>query len=144
MWEDGNKLGKILKGSAGNLHRHMLTVEDNAVLIVIGIWGVLQEPALAVEIQRNQAVSLTGWMIGPASIALVFTAQQALGIAGGFHQLGLGNVPWILLRLGQINGNIQISVLSSCFPDNILVNTALANIVGSNTQLVVIVRSQLW
>ena len=58
----------------------MLTVEDNAVLIVIGIWGVLQEPALAVEIQRNQAVSLAGWMIGPASIALVFTAQQALGI----------------------------------------------------------------
>ena len=85
MWEDCHELCQVLKGLPGNLHWHMLTVEYDAVLVVVGIWGVLQEPAVAVEIQWNQAVGLAGRMVGMTGKALVFTAQETLWIAGGFY-----------------------------------------------------------
>ena len=88
-------------------------------------------------------MSLTGRMAGMACKALIFPAQQALGIAGGFHQLGLGDVPRVLLRLGKVDGDVKIPVFRGRLPFEILGNPVAANVVGGLAQLVETVRSRL-
>ena len=143
MGKQSNKFRKVFKGTAGNLHGHMLAVQNNAMLIIVGIRGILQKPLPAAKIQGYQAMRLAGRVTGMTGKALILPAQQALRIAGGLHQLCLGNITGILFRLGKINRNIQIAILGSRLPDNIFVNTRLSYIVRSNTQLIIVIRSQL-
>ena len=95
-----DKVQELAEGGAVDLHGDMLPVEDDAVLIIVHIGGVLEEPVLAVNGDGDQAVVLPGGMVHPAGVALIFPAQQALGIAalgrGARRRNGLG----VLLRLG--------------------------------------------
>ena len=79
-------------------------------------------------------------MAGMTGKAFVFPAKEALRIGAGFYKFRLGNIPRVLFRLGQINGNIQITKFRSCLPNDVLVNPVLADVIGGNAHLVEIIR----
>ena len=142
MREDRDEVQQIFKALAGYLHRDMLAVQYDAVLIVIRVRRVLHEPPVTGQAQWNQTMRLAGRMTGMTSIAFILTAQQTFRIRAGFHELCLGNIPRILLRLGQIDGDIEIAIFRSRLPDDILIDTILADVVRSNAHLVEFIRSR--
>ena len=85
----------------------VLRVEHDAVLAVVQIRRVLQIPRAVVQRQRNHAVVLARGEADAARVAGVFHAQHALGIARLPGAALGGDVPGILLRLGQIDGDLQ-------------------------------------
>ena len=92
------------------LHGHMLEIEHDAVLIIINIGRILEAPLAAVNRHGDDAVVLSGRMVDPARVALILPAEQALGIAGLLRVPGGGDGLGVLLRLGQIDGDVQIAV----------------------------------
>ena len=60
----------------------MLGIEHDAVLVIVHIGAVLQEPICPGNPDRNDPVILPCRVIHPAGIALILRAELALGIAG--------------------------------------------------------------
>ena len=79
-------------------------------------------------------------MAGMTGKAFVFPAKEALRIGAGFYELRFGDIPRVLFRLGQIDGDIQIAEFRSRLPNNVLVNPILADVIGGNAHLVEIIR----
>ena len=104
------KIKQLAEGRMLNPHRYMLRIKYDAMLIVIYIRRILESPLAAIDGHRNDAVVLAGGMIHTACITFIFTAQQAFRITGLFCQLRCSNSLGILLRLGQVDGNVQIAV----------------------------------
>ena len=88
----------------------MRAVEDDAVLVIIDIRRILQIPAAAVDRHGNDTVILAGRVVHPSGIALVFGAESALGIAGRRRELGSRNGARVLLRLGEVDRDVQRTV----------------------------------
>lgn len=90
----GSNAGKVLqnqkfnKGILLNLHRNMLTVKDDAMLIVIHIWGILKSPGTVIYSDRNDSVILSGRMINSSCISFVLRAKKTFRITAGFYKLG--------------------------------------------------------
>ena len=112
------------------VHRYMLLVENDAVLVVVNIRAVLHEEVLPAELYRDDAVILPGRMIEPAGIAFVLCAEQALRISGSFcfpcSCYGLR----VFLRLGQVYRNIQSSVTRVHSPLAVLCDTVSSDVTG--------------
>lgn len=125
-----HEIKQLSEGSALDLHRCVVCVEHNAVLVVVNVRRILEEPVALVDGHRNDAVVLAGGMIHTACITFIFTAQQAFRITGLFCQLRCSNSLGILLRLGQVDSNVQIAVFGGCYPFHILADTITADIVG--------------
>ena len=141
--ELAHEIQKLHKGVLVDLHRDMLFIEDNAVLIVIYVGRILQEILLSVQADGDNPVVLPGRMAEMARVALVFPAQQAAGIAAFFRLARLRDVPGILLRLGQVDGDVDGAVLGVRHPFLILRDTVPADIVGRLAEGVVIVGGVL-
>ena len=120
MREEGDELQQLGKGGAVDLHGDMLTVEDDAVLVIVNVGGILQEPGLAVDGHRDDAVILTGGEIHPPRVALALPAQQTLGVAALGRIFGGGDGLGILFRLGQVDGNVDLSVAAVHLPPHVL------------------------
>ena len=103
-----------LEGAPVNLHGDVLAVEDDAVLGIVGVGGILHVPVLARQLQRYNAVVLPGGEVAAACIAGVLDAQHALGIAHRGCILQLGDLLGILLRLGQVDGDFQLARGAVC------------------------------
>ena len=95
-----DKIQQFAERCRFNFHRRVLRIEYNAVLVVIYIWRILHKPAAAVDCHRNHAVILPCRMIHTTGIALIFLAQQALGIRGLRHQFGCRNRLRVFFRFG--------------------------------------------
>ena len=124
------KIKQFHKSCPLDLHRCMLTVENDTVLIVIHIWRILKSPSAAVHGQRDDTVVLSGRMIGASCIPLIFYAKQALWISRLLGILGCRDRLRILFRLGKIDGDIQGAVLSIHSPFLIFLYTVTADIVA--------------
>ena len=135
------KVKQLCKGGTFNLHGHMLAVKHDAVLIIIYIGRILEIPAAVIDRNRNDPVILSGRMIQPSCISLVFTAQQTFGVRGLLRQLSCGNGLGIFLRLGQVDCNIQIAVLRFHHPFAVLHYAVTADIVCILAEFVVEIRS---
>ena len=135
--ELGHKVQQLFNGCLIDDHRGVLGVEYDAVLGIVHIGAVLQVPVFSCKLHGNDPVILPGRMIHSTGIALVFYAQQALGIVGLGSCLcgsdGLG----ILFRLAQVDGDIQIAILSRSLPAHILLDTVAADVVGVLAEAVV-------
>ena len=105
--EQVHKIEQAGQTLAVYVHRAMLGAHGNAVLIKIRIRAVLETPALAVELNGNNAQILAGGVSaavgcgGASGIALVFDAELTSGILlarvlGGTCR---GNVARVLLGL---------------------------------------------
>ena len=86
---------------------------------------------------------LPGRMIHAAGIAFIFHTQLAFGIAAGFGQLGGSNGFGILLRLGQVDGDINSAILGIHFPAHIPLNAVAADVVAVLAEFVEIFSSFL-
>ena len=83
MGELPHKVQQLGKTGPVDPHRHMLPVEADAVLIVVDIGGVLQEPGTAVDGNGNHAVVAAGGVVDPSRIALILGAELAPRIGRG-------------------------------------------------------------
>ena len=81
MWELLHKIKQLSEGSALDLHRGMVRVEYDAVLVVVNIRRILEEPVTLVDGHRNDAVVLSRRMVDASCVSLVFLAQEAFRIA---------------------------------------------------------------
>ena len=93
------------------MHRYVLFVENDTMLVVINVRTVLQEEILPSQFDRNYTVILSCGMIESAGVAFIFCTEQALRVS---RSLGFACSSYCLrvfLGLGQINCYIQRSVL---------------------------------
>lgn len=140
MRENRDKVHEVLKALARNLHRYVLAVQDYTMFIIIRIRRILQEPAMCREAQRNQAVRLAGRMTGMTGITLVLTAEQAFRIARRWCQFCFRDIARVLLRLGEVNRDIEVAIFRSRLPDDVLVDAVFADVVRGNAHLVELIR----
>ena len=98
----------------------MFTTKNYTVLIIINIRRILKEPLTVVDRHRNNAVVAACRMIQPPCIALIFPAEQTLWIGCLLRELCRRDRLRILLRLGQINRDVQIAILRRSQPFAIL------------------------
>lgn len=137
MRELRNEIQQLCKCRTFNFHRHMLRIEYDAVLIIIHIRRILEEPLTVVDRHRNNAVVAACRMIQPPCIALIFPAEQTLRIGCLLRELCRRDRLRILLWLGQINRDVQIAILRRSQPFAILRNTITTDIVRILTEFVV-------
>ena len=86
---------------------------------------------------------LTGRVVHPPGVALIFRAQLALGIAGLRGVFRCRNGLGVLFRLAEIDGDVQLPILRIGFPPHILHNTVAADVVRVLAEPVVPVRCRL-
>ena len=106
-----DKVKHARKAVVGDAHGHVLVVEHDAVLAVVEVGGILHVPALAVERQRDHAVVLPRGEADAARVAGIFRAEHAPGIAGLLGAALRGDIARVLLRLGKVDGNLQLAGL---------------------------------
>ena len=118
----------------------MLRVHDDGVLIIIDIRRILEAPWLAVDRDRHDAKILPRRVRNRARVAYIFDAEQALRITGRLFQLCRRDIARVFLRLGQVDGDFQLTVLRVRNPMLILCDAVAADIVAVLTQLIEIIR----
>ena len=138
-----DKVQLLAEGGAVDFHRHVDAIEDNAVLVVVDIGGVLEKPLLPIDHDGNDAVVLTGGVVEPPGVPLVLPAELALGIAALRRRLGGGDSTGVLLRLREIDGDVQIAVGCRGDPLLVLCDAVAADIVRVLAEAVVPVRGGL-
>ena len=141
--EHPDKVQQLLEGGLVNLHGDVLRIEDNAVLVVVHIGGVLQAPVRAADLNRDNPVVCPGRVVHPSGVALVLPAQLALGIGGLGGIFCRSNGLGVLLRLAEVDGDVHFPVLAGIFPAHILGDAVAADVVGVAAELVIPVRSSL-
>ena len=135
--ELAHEVQQLAKAGPVDLHGHVLAVQADAVLVVVDIGGVLQKPGGAVDGDGDDAVVLPGGVVYPAGVALVLGAQLAPGVGGGGQVLGGGDGLGVLLRLGQVDGDVQLAVLGGGLPLHVLGDAVPADVVGVLAESVV-------
>ena len=100
----------VLHVGAVDVHGDMVVVEEDAVLLIVEIRGILEEPGVFVEGEGDHAVILAGRETGAARIAGIVDTEHAGGIgkAGGIFERG--DVAGIFFRLGEVDGDVQIAI----------------------------------
>gem|GEM_PF-5632468 len=137
--QNRHEVQEVLEAAAADLHRDVLAIQDDAVLVVVRVRAVLHEPAMAGEADRDQAVRLARRMADVAGIAFVFAAEQALRVFRRFLLARLCDVARVFLRLRQVDRDVEITVLRRRLPDDILVDAVLADVVRRDGHLVELV-----
>ena len=131
-----HKIKQAAEALAGNLHRHMLALEYDAVFVVVGIGGVLQIPTLSAQRQGHDAMVLAGGKARTACVAWVFHAEHALGIARLFGVALCGDIAGILLRLGKVDGDLQFAAGGIVQEGHVLCDAIHANVIHIPAKIV--------
>ena len=63
------------------LHRNMLRIEHDTVLVIIHIGAVLKPPRTLIYLHRNDTVILSCRMIHPSRIPFILAAKKAFRVA---------------------------------------------------------------
>ena len=134
-----NEIKLTDEGVAVDLHRHVLTGENDAVLVIIYVGRVLHEPLCTGKPCGNQAKRLTGGTAGIACITLILGAEQALWISALRQQLCGCNRTGILFGLGEVDGDVDRAVVSVGRPLHVLCHAIGTNVVAVAAELVKIV-----
>ena len=93
--ELADEIQHLAEAGVVDLHGRVFRVKYDAVLIVIHVGRVLQEPGLSVNGDGDRPVVLAGGMIQTSRVALVAVAELASGVGGGAGS-GLPRWPWDL------------------------------------------------
>ena len=121
-----------------DLHRNMLSVKYDAVLIVIYIRRILESPFSSVDSDGDDPVVLSGRMIQTSGIAFILHTELTLGIAVVLRIFGRGNSLWILLRLGQVDGNVDLAIWRIHLPLHVLLHPVAADVVTVPAEFIII------
>ena len=113
------------------------------MLVVVDIGAVLEEPVLLIDGDGDDPVVLPGGVVEPSRVALVLPAELALGVAGLGRGLRRGNGLGVLLRLGQVDGDVQFPVGCGGLPLYIPGDAVTSDVVRVLTEAVEPVRRRL-
>ena len=130
MGELHHKIKQLAERRALDLHRRMLTVEHNAVLVVIHIGAVLKVPTAFVDRQGDNTVIFARGMVHAARIALVFLAELALRVGALRREARCRDGLRVFFRLREVDCDIQIAVRRFGDPFQIARDAVAADIVG--------------
>ena len=129
MRKQFDKVKKLHKSISLDLHRDMLAVKDNTVLIIVYIWGILKSPFAVVNSDGDDPVVFPGRMIQPSGIPFIFHTELAFWIAALFCILCCCDSLWIFLRFRKVDGNIYGSIRTFYRPSPVFLYTVAADIV---------------
>ena len=144
MREQVHKIEQAGQPLAVDVHRTMFGAHGNAVLVKVRVRAVLEAPALAVELNGDNAQILAGGMgaavgcSGASGIALVFDAQLTGGILLA-QVLGCtcrGDIARVLLGLGQVDGDLKIAPVGGGAPFDVARDGGAAHVTGIAAQAV--------
>ena len=127
--ESLDKVKELAESVVVDRHGNVAGVEHDAVLIVVDIRGILESPGTALDSDRNDPVVLSGRMIHSAVISLVLNAQLALGITALGGVSCRGDRLGILLRLGEIDSDIEFAVLRLSLPPSVFGDPVSSDII---------------
>ena len=142
--EQVHKIEQAGQALAVDVHRTMLGAHGNAVLVKVRVRAVLEAPALAVELDGDNAQILSGGVSaavgcgGASGIALVFDAELAGGILLA-RVLGCtcrGDIARVLLRFGQVDGDLQVAPVGGSAPLDVARDGGAAHVTGVTAQAV--------
>ena len=144
MREQVHKVEQAGQALAVDVHRTMLGAHGNAMLVKVRVRAVLETPALAVELDGDNAqvlasgVSAAVGCSGASGIALVFDAELAGGILlarvlGGTCR---GDIARVLLRLGEVDGDLKIAPVGGGAPFDVARDGGAAHVAGVAAQAV--------
>ena len=91
-------------------HRDVVPVQHDAVLVVVHVGRILEIPRFAAQLQRNEPVVLPRGMVDPPRVAGIFRAEHAFRIGDRRRVPQHGDFMRVLLRLGQVDGDLQLAV----------------------------------
>ena len=142
--EQVDKVEQAGQPLAVDVHRAMLGAHGNAVLVKIRIRAVLEAPALAVELNGDNAQILAGGVSaavgcgGASGVALVLDAELAGGILLA-QVLGCtcrGDIARVLLGFGQVDGDFKIAPVGGGAPFDVARDGGTAHVAGVAAQAV--------
>ena len=136
MGELRDEAQKVLERCPGDAHGNMISAQDDAVLVVVAVRGVLEIPVLAMKVERDKPQVLSCGMPLVAEEALVLPAEQTLWVAGRGDGPGTGDIPRVLLRLGEVDGDVQLAELRGGLPADVTGRARGADVVRGDAQLV--------
>ena len=142
MGQPFHKGKQPVKGLPCDRHIPVLAGKDDAMLIIINIRRILKKPRLPAEVQPDHPMAGAAGMAHLARIPFVFHTQQALGVVGAFLLLGRRDILGIFLRLGQVDGDIQVAVLGRGLVADILRNAAGLDVVAYSGKAVKLLGGQ--
>ena len=142
--EQVHKIEQAGQALAVDVHRTMLGAHGNAVLVKVRVRAVLEAPALAVELDGDNAQILSGGVSaavgcgGASGIALVFDAELAGGIllARVLGYTCRGDIARVLLRLGQVDSDLKIAPVGGGAPFDVARDGGTAHVAGVAAQAV--------
>ena len=143
MRELMHKVEQLRKSIALYLHRRVLAVKTDAVLVVIDIGRILQKPRLFVDCNRHNAEILPRGMVYTSRIALILRAKKTARIVRGRKISCRRYVLRILFGLGEIDADIHLPVCRVHLPSKILCTALAANVVHVLTERIIPIRCRL-
>ena len=145
MREERDEVEQAAEGRAVDLHRAVLGAEGDAVLVIVDVGRILQKPVLPREFDRDDAVVFARRIVGApgAGVALRLAAELALRVARGFGAAGRGDRARILLRLGEVDRDVELAVLRRGLPLAVLRDAVAADVVRVAGEAVIPVGRRL-
>ena len=137
--ESVHKVKEIDKRLVINVHRNVIRVHGNAMLVEIRIRTVLESPTMLVELNGDDAQVLPGRMSARArrsaasGVALIIQAELACGVLLARSVLSCFsccNLTRIFFWLGEVDGNLKVSPGSWCSPGDVSSNGTSSDIAG--------------
>ena len=96
--EQPDKVKQLCKCVPVNLHGYVLSVKNDAVLVVVYIGRVLEAPLFPLDRDGDNAVVFPGGMVCPARIPFILHAELALRVGGRFGFSCCGNGLGVFFR----------------------------------------------
>ena len=142
--EQVRKIEQAGQPLAVDVHRAMLGAHSNAVLVKVRVRAVLEAPALAVELNGDNAQILAGGMGaavgsgGASRVALVLDAQLTGGIllARVLGRTGCGDIARVLLGLRQVDSDLQVAPVGGGTPFDVARDGGAAHVTGVTAQTI--------
>ena len=119
-----------------HLHRLVLLVQHDAVLMEVGVGAVLQIELLARQRDGHNAVGLPCREVDAPGVTDVLLAEHTGRVAGfrlqALQRDGLG----VFLGFGQVDGDFQFAIGGGGVPLDVLGNLRGADVVGVHAELI--------
>ena len=141
--ELSDEVEEFAERRAVDLHGHVFTVQDDAVLVVVDIRRVLEAPVALVDGDGDDAVVLPRRVVHPSGIALVLEAQLALRVRALLRGLGSRDISRVLLRFREVDRDVDIAELARHAPADVLRHARGTDVVRVLTEPVKPVRRLL-
>ena len=135
--ESIHKVKEIDERLVINVHRNVIRVHSNAMLIEVRVWTVLESPTMLIEFNGDDAQVLPSRMSTRArrsaasGVALVIQAELACGVLLARSVLSCFsccNLTRVFFWLGEVDGDLKVSPGSWRSPGNVSGNGASSDI----------------